>query len=246
MATTSDKRSRYDSSDGLFTAVQDDPALFGSGTIAARPATGDHDGDFYVVLDQANQIFRIDRWSATNSAWMVALHRSTSDPTSSDDQASGFYIGSMWVNTSSGAVFICTSATPSLAVWAGTSDTRHQTMVLTSPVKVPGQGTLYLRFGEVSTGDVPASAPATGNIKRLFIQVDVADSSRSYDVEVVVEGSVAETVNLPVSTQKTSDVTLSASVTAGDDIQVRLVRDTGSGSSSFDLAIVALVIQEAA
>ncbi len=101
----------------MFEAVEDDAGLFGSGDIASRPASGTADGDFYNVLDQAGQIFRIDRWSSTNAAWMVGLHKTTSDPGASDDQASGYFIGTIWINTSTPEAFVCTDATPSLAVW---------------------------------------------------------------------------------------------------------------------------------
>lgn len=123
MASTSEKTGRYDPSDGLFRADDDDAALFGSGTIAARPATGNDDGDIYLVQDQALQIFRVDRWSSVNAAWMIDLNRSTSDPGPNDDQTVGYHIGSAWVNTTRGTIFFCISASATVARWVS-----HKTM----------------------------------------------------------------------------------------------------------------------
>lgn len=45
----------------------------------------------------------------------------TTDPTTTDDSSSGYEVGSLWVNTTSDAAFICVDATASAAVWVAAS-----------------------------------------------------------------------------------------------------------------------------
>ncbi len=44
----------------------------------------------------------------------------SSDPGSGDDAVAGYSVGSRWVNTTTGAQFVCVDATASAAVWVGT------------------------------------------------------------------------------------------------------------------------------
>lgn len=54
-------------SDGLPTEEDNDSQIFGFGTEAARPATGENAGDLYIVLDVPNGVYRWDIWNG--SAW---------------------------------------------------------------------------------------------------------------------------------------------------------------------------------
>jgi uncharacterized protein YuzE len=128
MSTDSDRRGRYDSTDGLFVAVQDDKALFGYGTLAARPATGAHDGDIFLVLDQANQIFRLDVWDASNAAWMIHYVKETREPTASDDQSTGVHIGTIWADTTNGPAYVCLDASATVAKWRKLSYGTHRSL----------------------------------------------------------------------------------------------------------------------
>lgn len=46
---------------------------------------------------------------------------STSDPTVNDDESAGYAVGDVWVNTTSGEVFVLTDATTGAAVWTSTT-----------------------------------------------------------------------------------------------------------------------------
>lgn len=48
-------------------------------------------------------------------------YSATTDPTTTDDSASGYAVGSIWVNTSGGKVWTCTDPTASAAVWTSPS-----------------------------------------------------------------------------------------------------------------------------
>ena len=41
----------------------------------------------------------------------------TANPTVNDDNSDGFTVGSIWLNTSTGAMYICTDSTVGAAVW---------------------------------------------------------------------------------------------------------------------------------
>lgn len=55
--------------DGLPTATNNDSDWFGQGTEAARPVSGDHVGDLYLVVDAGNNFLRWERWDG--AAWTV-------------------------------------------------------------------------------------------------------------------------------------------------------------------------------
>ena len=42
----------------------------------------------------------------------------TSDPTVNDDSGDGYYAGSIWINESTGRMFVCTDASSGAAVWS--------------------------------------------------------------------------------------------------------------------------------
>jgi len=62
--------------------------------------------------------------TATN-AWELSVDRldnsTTTDPTTGDDAADGYQVGSVWRNSTSGALFYCASNTTSSAVWTKTA-----------------------------------------------------------------------------------------------------------------------------
>lgn len=66
--------------DGNTSVVPVDADIFGTGVLADRPTTGDHDGDIYVVNDPGQGIFRMDMWDG--SQWQT-LAPSGNVPTAS-------------------------------------------------------------------------------------------------------------------------------------------------------------------
>jgi hypothetical protein len=45
------------------------------------------------------------------------FHSAAASPSATSDSAHGYSIGSRWLNTSTGAMFVCTDATATAAVW---------------------------------------------------------------------------------------------------------------------------------
>ena len=71
MATTSQLVTVLNATTGRTTVENVDANLFGTGTLASRPASGTVTGDMYIVLDGTAGIFRIDVWDGTN--WQPLL-----------------------------------------------------------------------------------------------------------------------------------------------------------------------------
>lgn len=68
-----------------------------------------------VVLDSD------DVTETASKKWAFKSNLTTSDPTTTDDSASGYSVGSRWWNSSSDTLFICEDNTASAAVWKGVS-----------------------------------------------------------------------------------------------------------------------------
>jgi len=71
-----------------------------------------------------------DLWSADKIANYVSgevsgvsPHNSTVDPTASDDNTGGYFVGQIWVNTTSDEAFVLVDATTGTAVWVSASST---------------------------------------------------------------------------------------------------------------------------
>lgn len=115
--------------------------------------------------------------------------------------------------------------------FAGVDDRAY---ILNHDSKVPSSGTQYLRAGMVPTSAAPIVVPAGGTITRASISVDDADAGNDYDFEILVNGSVVETIALLSGANSAVSSVLSSSVVAGDEISARLVRTAGTGKSDFD------------
>jgi len=102
---------------------------------------------------------------------------------------------------------------------------------VTSSISVPSSGVLYLSSGNVPTSSCPFVTPSNGFIRELSVRVDRVDTARSFNLEVVLNGSVVTFLNLPVGSIRQYS-TLSIPFLEGDEIAVRLV-SLGSGKSSF-------------
>ena len=62
-----------------------------------------------------------------------AIHLASADPTAASDTGSGFVVGSIWVNTSSGQQFVATSVSAEDATWYG-----QEGDIINEPFKIQG------------------------------------------------------------------------------------------------------------
>jgi hypothetical protein len=114
---------------------------------------------------------------------------------------------------------------------------------------VPVYGTQYLRNGrDVVTSSAGDRISKNSNLTALTVQLDQVDSSRSYKLEIMTEssltGSVLNYVTIPTDTLGVHDTGITGAVSAGTEIGARLVRDSGSGESTFHNIIVNAVFTE--
>lgn len=169
----------------------------------------------------------------------------TTDPTTGDDDADGYDVGSRWINTSSAEEFVCTDPSTGAAVWASTTDGG-------------GGGVSGVRFpltfvvdggGAAITGNPMADVevPAAGTIVEWTL---LADQSGSVVVDVwkdtyanfppVVGDSIAASAKPTLSSaSKATDATLTGWTTAlaqGDVIRFHL--DSASTITRFTLTLI--------
>ena len=106
--------------------------------------------------------------------------------------------------------------------------------------RVPGNGTLFLKAGEVATSAVPWVLSSDATLAAISVAVDRVEAN-DYTVEVLVNGAVAAGALLQAGNTKilsSNAVPLNAS----DEIALRIVRSSGSGRSEFRNIIVNLQI----
>jgi hypothetical protein len=97
--------------------------------------------------------------------------------------------------------------------------------------RVPGAGTLQLQGpGTTLAGFRVFRA---GSITAASVAVDVPDGTRSYNLDIRVNGVSAATLALPSGSISESTTTLAAAVNVGDIVTAFLVRTTGTGLSTF-------------
>lgn len=86
--------------------------------LSADPVSPAEGQVWYNTTDKALRIFRN---SATKDVGSLKLNVAASSPLATDDSASGYEVGSTWLNSSTGAIYICLSAGVGTAVWLCTS-----------------------------------------------------------------------------------------------------------------------------
>lgn len=102
MATTSKRVTYIDGTTGLPTEETTDADLFGTGTLAARPAAGTSTGDMYVVIDGGLGIYRVDIWDG--AAWQTTQGKYP--PSATDPAAPAAVGGDQYYNTALGMLMI--------------------------------------------------------------------------------------------------------------------------------------------
>ena len=101
------------------------------------------------------------------------IHTASADPTTAADAGTGYEVGSLWNNTSSGEIFVCTDSSEEDSVWRG-----QEGEGVNLPVQNSVGSTNYY-----FTGPGPWSGYAgTGSIIKLIFASD-ADSDTGYDFQ---------------------------------------------------------------
>jgi hypothetical protein len=120
---------------------------------------------------------------------------------------------------------------------------RVREYVFGSGIAVPSSGTLYLDC-VVPTSAAALRMSVDALLRRISVQVDQADASNSFNIEVLKNGASAGILALPASSLGTHAASYSTAFLAGDRLSVRIVRSAGSGRSQFRNVHVTVTLEE--
>lgn len=152
-----------------------------------------------------------------SGARLLRVHKTnltTTDPTTGDDSADGYSVGSYWFNTSSGALFVATGVTVGAAVWASvTSGMESFTVSADSgtPIAIEDDDNLALVGGDAIGTDT--DTPGTVTISLLDNGVttskilDAAITAIKLATDAVTTAKIAA---LAVTTAKINDLAVTA------------------------------------
>ena len=111
--------------------------------------------------------------------------------------------------------------------------------------RIPGQGEQYLFGpGPVATSSAGQKMLYAGTITGMAVQVDRIDSSRTYSIQVLVNGVNSGAVSLASGVDNASTTALAVAYAAGDELSFRAVRTAGSGRSTFGEMSLLVAVQE--
>ncbi|MEZ5942929.1 MAG: hypothetical protein R3C18_16170 [Planctomycetaceae bacterium] len=111
----------------------------------------------------------------------------SSDPTASDDSTQDFGVGSMWMNSSSGTLWMCVDATASAAVWRAVLSRSSTELTLT-----PGDTSAQVT--------VPGNLKITGDTGGTGLEVSVDNAvggavkfrNESYGMQLFIDAAVVD------------------------------------------------------
>lgn len=109
-----------------------------------------------------------------------AIHLASADPTAASDTGSGFVVGSIWVNTSSGQQFVATSVSAEDATWYG-----QEGDIINEPFKIQGS-TSY--FNHTFSG--PSGYPANTTKGSMTSDGNSADVGEGIAASYSNQGSI--------------------------------------------------------
>jgi hypothetical protein len=97
---------------------------------------------------------------------------------------------------------------------------------------VPASGTRQLRTAGTSLIGYTMNRP--GTITGGGFRVDIADATRTYNLEIYINGVLATSIPVGLSVISGFSTSLSTAVVAGDEVELFLTRTSGAGASTFN------------
>lgn len=124
----------------------------------------------------------------------------TADPTATDDVDLGYSVGSIWINTTNGRVFVCVGNTDNAAVWRSVVhvDTAADAVVPDSTSSTQDLGSLSKRWNDLflSGGATMSGALSSGSTGTFTESVSAASYTTTSDYRSkTVEGYVHEALD---------------------------------------------------
>lgn len=110
--------------------------------------------------------------------------------------------------------------------------------------RVPNSGETFLRAGEVATNDAPVPVDVASVFVSAYLNVDKADASNDYELQLLKNGTVVEQIALASGQTEASSTSLTTTFVAGDKWSAKLTRTAGSGKSDFSTTTVVVKLEE--
>lgn len=109
---------------------------------------------------------------------------------------------------------------------------------------VPNSGLRFFSYGEVATSAAPLIINVDSILIGASISVDKIDASRDYQMVILINGVIEETLALLSGDVSNYSTSFTATIVPGDEISLYLERVTGSGKSTFSKVSAAIEIEE--
>lgn len=175
---------------------------------------------------------------------ITALHikhnlTATVDPAVSDDDDSGYSVGSVWVNTNLGSSFRCVASTTGAAIWeagGGGASSGGAQVVFGADQVSSTTSTRYLFPGYApaiaQTSPVGVRVSRPGTMKNMYISQIGDGNGTNLTYTLRVNGAPTLLAVTLASTDSTgSDTTNQIAVSAADVIDIEVTKAGGLGSS---------------
>jgi hypothetical protein len=125
----------------------------------------------------------------------------------------------------------------------GTAGRRDYLFATEQPVP-EAVGILHYKSDGVMTSSVPLAINREATLSSASLQVNYADISQEFTMEVLVNGTISETLQLTSGSIKVSATDFSTALSVGDDLVLRLVRTSGNARSAFSQSRVTFEMTE--
>lgn len=116
-------------------------------------------------------------------------------------------------------------------------------LALNLPRRVQSSGVQYFFVGETPLSETPLVFDKNVRIVGAALRLEAVDAE-DYEVRILKNGSVQDTLPISGGVLKVSTSTLSIDVDALDEVSVLLARTSGSTTSSFRSALLSLRLLE--
>jgi hypothetical protein len=204
-----------------------DKVILCGDTFPVSPAEGDrfYRSDLYRLYAYANGMWRPLR---------AALDRldATAPPTVDDDQTVGYEPGSLWLDTTTGELYVCYDPGTGAAVWKRLLNARDDPATLASGIVQEAGGT-----GEVDClrFTIPAGRLANLTYLKFEATISYTHNTGQGDIRLYLGATLIYTLTLTA----TESVEIGGAVAADGSTaaQVITIREQGDGATTFDITV---------
>lgn len=198
--------------------LQTDSILFD--VLSADPGSPVEGQMWFNTTDKTLKVFRT---TGGTSAVQARVNVTTTNPLVTSDSASGYAIGSRWINSSTDEEFVCCDATTSAALWKSTTST---TAAAITYFQVSASGDITTTSTSDTTVLLMTLTPGAGTYQVLFssdVALDVSGTIylNCYANTTKVTNSERQHLRGPQAIRDMVALTCIATVAAAQTITIR-------------------------